>query len=242
MINLKTTVMKFILLSAFLAMNALVFAQATGVGIGGSGSIQRRMETYSWAERPDEEKQLNLQQLFMDQQWMPGIVSFKSGRPVMSVPLIFDVHNNTLYYRQGQVIMEFVDTVNQFLIKVPSGKDSLLMKFKNQLPALQANNAETFYEVLVDGNIKLLKCRAKTIALFKDNAIIEDKKGGVKQLYFAELPGNKLVLIPMDADGIKEKMPEYSTKIAEILKSEHIKLKSENKLAELFVSLNNNTR
>ena len=234
--------MKFILLSAFLAMNALVFAQATGSGIGGSSTVQRRMETYSWAERPEEEKKLNLQQLFMDQQWMPGIVSFKSGRSAMAVPLIFDLHNNTLYYRQGQVIMEFVDTVSQFMILVPSGKDSIFMKFKSQLPSIQANSTETFYEVLVDGNIKLLKCKAKTIALFKDKAITEDKKGGVKQLYFAELPGNKLVLIPMDADGIKEKMPEYSTKIAEILKSEHIKLKSENKLAELFVSLNNKTR
>lgn len=45
----------------------------------------------------------------------------------------------------------------------------------------------------------------------------------------------------MDADAIKEKLPEYSTAIGEILKKEHIRLKNENKLAELFVNLNNRT-
>jgi len=109
------------------------------------------------------------------------------------------------------------------------------MKFKCQLPAIQTNNSETFYEVLVDGDIKLLKCRAKSILLFKDKNLPEE----IKQLYFAELPGNKLVMIPMDADGIKEKLPDYNTEITAILKKEHIKLKNENKLAELFVHLNN---
>jgi hypothetical protein len=93
--------------------------------------------------------------------------------------------------------------------------------------------------VLVEGKIKLLKCRAKSILLFKDKDMPEEKRDAIHQLYFAELPDNKLVMIPMDADAIKEKLPEYSTTIGEILKKEHIRLKNENKLAELFVNLNN---
>lgn len=225
--------MKILFLALLLTCNFVLSAQQTSSGMNGT---QRRMEVYSWAERPEENVAFDLQKMFLDQQWMPGIVSFKSGRPAMSVPLILDLHNNTLYYLQGAVIMEFVDTVSQFLIRVPSKKDSILMKFKCQLPAIQANNSETFYEVLVDGDVKLLKCRAKSILLFKDKNLPEE----IKQLYFVELPGKKLEMIPMDADGIKEKIPEYSTEITAILKKEHIKLKNENKLAELFVHLNNN--
>ena len=224
--------MKILFLALLLTCNLILYAQQTSAGMNGT---QRRMEVYSWAERPEEKVEYDLQKMFLDQQWMPGIVSFKSGRPAMAVPLILDLHNNTLYYLQGAVIMEFVDTVSQFLIRVPSKKDSILMKFKCQLPAIQTNNSETFYEVLVDGDIKLLKCRAKSILLFKDKNLPEE----IKQLYFAELPGNKLVMIPMDADGIKEKLPDYNTEITAILKKEHIKLKNENKLAELFVHLNN---
>ncbi len=228
--------MKILFLAILLACNLILAAQASSSGMNGT---QRRMEVYSWAERPEENATYDLQKMFIEQQWMPGVVSFKSGRPAMSVPVILDLHNNTLYYLQGAVIMEFVDTVSQFLIRVPSKKDSILMKFKSQLPAIQANGIETFYEVLVDGKIKLLKCRAKTIHLFKDKSLPEEKREDMKQLYFAELPDNKIVLLPMDADAIKEKLPEYSTAITEILKHDHIKLKSENKLAELFVHLNN---
>lgn len=231
--------MKILFLTMLLACNLLLSGQASSSGMNGT---QRRMEVYSWAARPDEDVNFDLQKMFLDQQWMPGIVIFKSGRPALSVPLIIDLHNNTLYYLQGAVIMEFVDTISQFLVRVPSKKDSILMKFKCGLPALQSNTPETFYEVLVDGNIKLLKCRAKSILLFKDNALPEEKRAEIRQLYFVELPGNKLVMIPLDADGIKEKLPEYSTAISEVLKKEHLKLKSENKLAELFVHLNNNSK
>jgi hypothetical protein len=229
--------MKILFLVILLACTQFLSAQTSSAGMNGT---QRRMETYSWAERPEENAtSYDLQKMFVEQQWMPGIVSFKSGRPSMSVPVILDLHSNTLYYLQGAVIMEFVDTVSQFLIHVPSKKDSILMKFKTQLPTIQANGPETIYEVLVDGKVKLLKCRAKTIHLFKDRSIPEEKREEVKQLYFAELPGNKLVLIPMDADALKERLPDYSTAIGEIMKKEHIKLKNENKLAELFVNLNN---
>ncbi len=228
--------MKILFLALLMACNLFLSAQQTSAGMNGT---QRRMDVYSWAERPEENVVFDLQKMFQEQQWMPGVVSFKSGRPAMSVPIILDLHNNTLYYLQGAVIMEFVDTISQFMILVPSKKDSILMKFKCLLPTIQANGPETFYEVLVDGKVKLLKCRAKSILLFKDKDLPEEKRGEIHQLYFAELPDNKLVMIPMDADALKEKLPEYSTTISEILKKEHIRLKNENKLAELFVNLNN---
>ncbi len=231
--------MKILFLAILLACNLMLSAQASSAGLNGT---QRRMEVYSWAERPEEDVNFDLQKMFVDQQWMPGTVSFKNGRPSMSVPLILDLHNNTLYYLQGAVIMEFVDTISHFLIRVPSKKDSILMKFTCLLPAVQANGPETFYEVLVDGNIKLLKCRAKSILLFKDKNLPEEKRAEIRQLYFAELPGHQLVMIPLDADGLKEKLPAYSTMITEILKMEHLRIKNENKLAELFVHLNNGSK
>lgn len=165
--------MKILFSAILLACTFTLSAQTSSSGMNGT---QRRMEVYSWAERPEEVANYDLQKMFIEQQWMPGIVSFKSGRPAMSVPVILDLHNNTLYYLQGAVIMEFVDTVDQFLIRVPSKKDSILMKFKTRLPAIQANGPETIYEVLVDGNIKLLKCRAKSIHLFKDKTLPEEKE------------------------------------------------------------------
>ncbi|MBI3139668.1 MAG: hypothetical protein HYZ15_13910 [Sphingobacteriales bacterium] len=231
--------MKFIFLSAFMALGNLVFAQASGTGIGGGGTVQKRMEVYSWAERPEEERVSDVQQLFLEQQWMPGLVEFRSGRPDMQVPLIFDIHNNTLYYLQGKIIMEFVDTVSSFFLTVPHKSDSLTLLYRSGFTAFQANTTETFYQVLVDGKVQLLKCRAKSILLIRDKDLPEEKRTELKELYFACLPGNKLQMLPLNAERIKASMPEYAAKIATILKKEHIKLKNEAKLTELFVHLNN---
>lgn len=157
----------------------------------------------------------------------------------MQVPLIFDVYNNIPYYLQGNIIMEFVDTVAEFSLKLPFKKDSLTFKYRNHYPAIQSNSVETFYEVLVEGKIELLKCKAKSILLFKNPDIPEERRKEIQQLYFACIPGKKIVLLLLDADEIKKALPEYAESIGEILKKEKIKLKKESKLIELFVHLNN---
>ncbi len=142
--------MKILFFVLLMACNLALAAQQTSAGMNGT---QRRMEVYSWAERPEENAVFDLQKMFQDQQWMPGVVSFKSGRPAMSVPIILDLHNNTLYYLQGAVIMEFVDTISQFLILVPSKKDSILMKFKCLLPTIQANLPDRPWPHRVGGGV-----------------------------------------------------------------------------------------
>ncbi|MBI5373259.1 MAG: hypothetical protein HZA79_14650 [Sphingobacteriales bacterium] len=230
--------MKILFLATLLISNTNLLAQATGSSLNSSHS-QRHIEVYSWAGRPEDEQEFDVQKLFLDQQWMPGVVKFSGGRPDMAVPLIFDVYENTLYYQQGKIIMEFVDTVSAFSLKVPHKGDSLTLKYRSRFPAFQANTPETFYQVLVDAKIQLLKCRAKSILLIRDKELPEEKRGGLKELYFAYLPGGKLQVVPLDADGIKASMPDYSGKIEGILKKEHIRLKNEEKLVKLFIHLNN---
>lgn len=233
--------MKFILLAAFLAMNTLAFAQATGSGLGGLSGVQRRLETYKWSDRPDEAELIDLQKMFINQEWMPGQVFFKSGRAPLQVPLIFDAYNNTLYYKQGSVIMEFVDTVSRFSLEVQLKTDTVLYYFVSQQPAFQSNTPETFYELLVNGDIKLLRCRARSIQQIKDKELPEERRAERKELYFAATPDGKLVAIYPDVDILKLKMPAYGASISAIVKKEHIKLKTEPDLVELFVHLNNLT-
>lgn len=233
--------MRILLFACLLMANYSLFAQASGTGVGGGSTVQRRMDTYSWAQRPEEDQQYNIQEFFTNQTWMPGVVMFKSGRPNMQVPLIFDQHNNMLYYQQGHVIMEFVDTVSAFMMKVPYKSDSIFLHFKAGFPPIQTNTDATFYEVLVDGKFSLLKCKSKSVLLFKDRDIPEEQRENIKQLYFALLPDGKMHLIMMDMDRIKTELPQYATRIAEIQKKEKIKLKNEAKLKQLFVELNTTT-
>lgn len=231
--------MKFIFLAAFLALHTILFSQAVGSGLGGIDGATRRLETYRWSQRPDEAELIDLQKMFINQEWMPGQVFFKSGRAPLHVPLIFDAYNNVLYYKQGDVIMEFVDTVSRFSLEVQLKSDTVLYYFVSQQPAYQANTRETFYELLVNGDIKLLRCRARSIQQLKDKDLPEEKRTDRKELYFVATPDDRLVAVYPDTEMLKRKMPAYSTAIASIVKKEHLKIKGEKSLVELFVHLNN---
>jgi hypothetical protein len=230
-----------ILVIFLVAINSYTcFGQLVGSGINGASGANttRRMEVYSWATRPDEDGS-DLQKKFVKQEWTNGVVYFKSGRPYMQVPLLFDVHNDMLYYKQGDVIMEFVDTVSQFSMLVPYKKDSLLMIFRRNYPSIQSNTQETFYQVLVEGKISLLKCMSKSILLFKDADSPEERKADpLQELYFAHMPGNKIEQIWFDAERTIKSMSEYDWMIRDVMKKNKIKLKDEERLIELFFQLN----
>ncbi len=213
-------------------------AQSLGAGVGNSQPPSRRMEVYSWATRPDEDE-TNLQKRFIDQEWTNGLVRFKSGRPELHVPLLFDVHNDMLYFLQDSVIMEFVDSVSEVHFYTRFNKDTVHLLYKRFYPPIQANTSATFYQVLLDAKISLLKCSSKSILLFKDPGIPEEKRKDQGFVYFAHLPGNRIVPVAPDAGLLAERLPEYAEQLSSIIKNEKIKPKDEARLIQLFIHLNN---
>lgn len=225
---------------ATLAWAGLGTAQMVGTGIGSSTpATTTRMEVYSWAQRPDEDG-TDLQKRFLKQEWTMGTVRFRSGRLPMQVPLLFDIYDNTLYYLQDSVVMEFVDSVSEVVFHTYFNKDTVHMLFRRFYPAIQANTPAIFYKVLVEARLQLLKCQAKTILLFKDPVTPElHKKDPPSEMYFAALPDGSIVQVEPDAEKLKKLLPAYSEMISDIIRTEKLKVKDEKRLAQLFVHLNN---
>jgi len=230
--------MRKIFVGLFLVTGNYCLAQTTGqVNVPVTAPLPQ-MQTYQWVSRPEEDG-TDLQKKFVKQEWTPGTVKFRSSRPVMQVPLLFDVHNDNLFYLMGDLIMEFVDSVSQFHIDVPYKGDTLTMFYRRFYPAIQANTGSTFYQVLVEGKISLLKCQSKSILLFKDPLTAEErKKDPPKQLYFAFLRDNRIVQIDLSAEKLLTALPEYANEINNALKKEK-KPKDEERMINFFVHLNN---
>ena len=150
-------------------------AQLAGTGIGSGSTVTGRMEVYSWAQRPDEDG-TDLQKKFLKQDWTYGIVKFRSGRPDIHAPLLFDVFDNTLYFLQDSVVMEFVDSVSEVNFITKFNKDTVHMLYRRFYAPIQANSPATFYKVLVEAKLQLLKCSAKTILLFKEPGTPEQRR------------------------------------------------------------------
>ena len=214
-------------------------APATGAQVSTTGS------DYSSSKRmipmgslPPVETNEDIQAKFLKQEWSPGLVSFKNSNQQMRVPLLFDVYSNKLYFLQENQIMEFLEPVSEFTLTLLRKGDSSRVTFRSFFPSIQKNTPETFYEVLVDGKIQLLKCKAKTIYLYKDQDIPEEERRYNKELLYAFLPGDKIVAIKRHKENLLMQLPDFAAAIQSILEPKKIKLKSEESLKQLFRLLN----
>src|SRR5688572_26299217 len=56
----------------------------------------------------------DIQDQFLSRTWTPGRVKFKNGQMASGLSLLFDVHNNKLYFLQENVPMEFINPIEEF--------------------------------------------------------------------------------------------------------------------------------
>ena len=204
---------------------------------GGFGSNSNRM--IPMTSLGSTVKKDDIQGKFLRQEWTLSIVTFRNSTAKWHVPLLFDIYSNKLYFLRDNQIMEFVDTVFEFTMMLVEKNDSLRVKFRNFYPPIHQNTSEIFYEVMVDGEFQLLRCRAKTIYQFKEQDIPEDQRRYNKELLYAYFPNKQIVLIKKDKDQLLEQVPpEFREQIKSIIESKKIKVKNEEGLKKLFSVLN----
>lgn len=182
---------------------------------------------------PDE----SVRTKFLNQEWTPAMVTFKNGAPAMNVPILFDEFAEKVYYQQGTTTMEFNHPIASITLLLLIKGDSSYVTFRNAYPPIHKNTGETFYEVVVDGKFQLLKCKAKTIGLYKEDVPEDRRKDQIREMMYALLPGGQMIEIKKDK-GYLYTIPQYGTLIKNMAESKKLKLKNEKALKELFQYLN----
>lgn len=187
---------------------------------------------------PEAEKTEDVQSNFVVQNWRLGVVSFRNIPDKVVVPLLFDVYSNKLYFQSNNNILEFANPVKEFTIPVVVKNDTVHLRYRSNYPAIHKNDKETFYEVMVDGKFQLLKCKAKSIALYKDKDVPEEQRDYSKELLYAFLPNGNMVQVKKDKEYLVKEMPAYGAAVDKICTEEKLKLKNEAQLKALFTALN----
>ncbi len=219
----------------FFFFACFAFLTASGQVANEYRSNSPRMIAYG--KLPENDADETVQSNFLEQKWSPGWVRFRNNE-TREVPLIFDVYNNQLYFQENGQIMEFLAPIEEFTLKLVQKNDSVLFWFRSFYPAVDKNTQETFYQVLVDGPFQLLKCKAKTIHLYKDENVPEEKRDYSKELFYAFLPNNQIVSIQKDKESILKQMPAYAQQVNAVIDNEKLKIKNEKSLTRLFQLLN----
>lgn len=210
-----------------------VFAHGQGLG-SDNRAVGRPVAMSRLPDIPDDE---TVRMKFLNQEWTPGVVNFKNGTPSMKVPLLFDEFGEKLYYLQDGTTMEFNHPIASFKMLLVIKGDSTFVTFRNAFPPIHKNTGETFYQVVVDGKFQLLKCKAKTISLYKEEVPEEQRKNDIKELIYAVFPDGQIVIIKKEKDYLYS-LPKYGDTIKNMAESKKLKLKNEKSIVELFEYLN----
>ena len=130
--------------------------------------------------------------------------------------------------------------MREFYIGLIVGQDTATAHYRCAYPAVNANTPETFYEVVVDANIQLLWCRAKSTQLYKDASAPEQRRNTEKEQWYVYLPEGegKMVKIKKDKNSVMAALPQYADRIETIIKDKGLRLKEPEDFIRLFALLN----
>lgn len=96
--------------------------------------------------------------------WASGTVTFTNGRYITNAMLRFNVFNNELVYKVGELVFTFLDQVQSFQLTLGDSTQPRTIRFRNGYPATAKNGLTVFYEVLAaGGRYQLLKHHFKVL-------------------------------------------------------------------------------
>lgn len=103
---------------------------------------------------------------YFNRDWADGIIRFTSGKVTDKFKLKFNTAQNRLLLQFNGSTFAAESQVKEFVMYTKNKKDSVV--FRKGFPASDRGNVETFYQVLENGKVVLLKLSTKDIVEEKE--------------------------------------------------------------------------
>ena len=172
---------------------------------------------------------------FLYDDWYRGKIVSPEGLVLDGIMIKYEAYSETIVYMTNGKTYEVADGAATFTIYPATDgmKDSLY--FRGGYPSTDNNTPKTFYEVLVDGKVALLKSHKKTTGLSQQNALASNKREFIVQedLYLAR-KGQAPVKWKKDKDALLEVLGDKKDEVNAWLGKNKVNLKKEEGLAELI--------
>jgi len=167
---------------------------------------------------------------FLYEKWLPTIVKNTKGNEFKDVMVKYNLLEDIPYFLgKADQPMSFTVPLAEFTIRKENGE---LQKFKSGFPAIDKYNELTFYEVLVDGNAKLLKKTSKKITENRAYNSATTVKQIVDNISYFIAEDNKILSVKKDKKSIlsalsnKEKIQKYLSESGTSIKKEEDLIKA----------------
>lgn len=156
---------------------------------------------------------------FLTQEWFRGLVRDNTGKPFDGVLLNYNLEKDEIVYKNDSAMYVLGPEITEF--NIPTG--TALFTFKSGFPATTGGlTAKSFYQVLYDGNTKLLKHYKKT-----------GTAPATESLYI--LKGDKLTPIQLkDRNSFLKVLSDEKNKMNYIIKEENLEFDGADDVAKLL--------
>lgn len=176
---------------------------------------------------------------YLTEQWLKGSVTLVSGESYNNLMLKYDlVKNEPLFQNSNGEVMTFVNPVRQFTLTGAANSEKSDLLFRNGFKAADGGTAETFYQVLSEGETPLLKKVVKVVDETKAfNSATAVKTFQQVQMYFLVKDGLPLK-VRKEKKVILEALGDHSPELEDYIKTNKLNLKSEPALVSLVTYYN----
>jgi len=223
---MKKTIM-FILLG-FGLLSTKGFGQNTDPG---SVSAQTRLGKYT-AEKTLENM---VGSPYFNKDWQKGTVKFANGKVFKDMEVKYNLVDDKLVLKSetGEA-MTIVDPVSEFRLPTSNGEAF----FKSGFRPLGKHTERTFYQVLFDGNIKLLKRLNKSIIESQSYNSPSPVKTIDESVHYYFVKNDELIEFKPTKKAILQLLKDKSEQVNSVLSNIKGDLKEDETLKSVFVYYN----
>ncbi len=176
---------------------------------------------------------------FLFDMWVNGTVKFTTGESYKNVPLKYNLLTDELYFKNKQGdTLTFVDPVREFILQYDLNSNNAVKHFRNGFGPTGKNTDKSFYEVLVDGTIQLLKKTTATIAESKEyNATLVHREVA-KDIRYYLVKSGQINPLKREEKSILTLADDKADRLKAYIKANNLNLKNDDDLAKLIVYYN----
>jgi hypothetical protein len=215
------------LLLSILGLGTTCFAQTDP----GSVSSQTRLGRYT-AEKTVE-NMVGSPYIFTD--WKVATVKFASGKVYKDMQVKYDqVYDKLLLKGEKGEPMSFVDQVAEFRISSTTGD----LLYQNGFKPVAGNTVSTFYQVLFEGNIKLLKKVNKTIIESQNYNSPSVVKNIDEQTHYFLVKNDALTEFKPTKKAILEALKDRADLVNTFMTGTKVNFKDDDSLKSIFAYYN----
>lgn len=233
--------MKYLLFVAFLLPFSLVSAQSDLTTNSSLNKDVLQVETYDVTMKkiPYGTSEVEGSSM-LNNEFVKGIVKFKTGQQYNDVSLNLSLLNNQLYFIKDSTRLQFLNPVEYFALPVQAKGNAKTYTFKSGYPPIGLNSSEAFYQVLASGSkLQLLKFMHKKVReIYSYNSAAKKVYSLREQLYIYDVINASISEVSGKLNSLRKSLPTFAKHIDSYTSKNNSDFKNDEDIAALIEFIN----